>query len=81
MDYEVIRYRIETITSRIKEIGGEVQEVIIDEPASLEQIIKTEEQLGVRLPESFKKVLKEFSGNFSLRWFLHDNMEQPNEFR
>jgi len=81
MDYEVIRYRIETITSRIKEIGGEVQEVIIDEPASLEQIIKTEEQLGVRLPESFKKVLKEFSGNFSLRWFLPDNMEQPNEFR
>jgi hypothetical protein len=81
MDYELLRNRIEVITSRIKEIGGEVQEVIIDEPASLEQIIKIEEQLGVKLPESFKKVLNEFSANFSLRWFLPDNMEQPNEFR
>lgn len=81
LDYELIRNRIKAITSRIKEIGGEVQEVIIDEPASLEQIIKTEEQLGVKLPESFKKVLREFSGSFSLRWFLPDNMEKPNEFR
>lgn len=81
MDYGLIRDRIKAITSRIKEIDGEVQEVIIDEPATLEQIIKTEELLGVKLPESFKKVLKEFSGNFSLRWFLPDNMEQPNEFK
>lgn len=81
MDYGLIRDRIKAITSRIKEIDGEVQEFIIDEPATLEQIIKTEELLGVKLPESFKKVLKEFSGNFSLRWFLPDNMEQPNEFK
>ncbi|MFJ7954225.1 SMI1/KNR4 family protein [Lysinibacillus sp. NPDC096418] len=81
MDFELIRNRIDAIASRIKAIGGEVQEVIIDEPASLEQIIKVEEQLGVKLPASFKKVLIEFSGNFSLRWFLPDNMEQPNEFR
>lgn len=81
MDYELIRNRINAITSRIKEVDGEVREVIIDEPATLEQIIKTEELLGVKLPESFKKVLKEFSGNFSLRWFLPDNMEQPNEFK
>ncbi|PEJ58789.1 SMI1/KNR4 family protein [Bacillus sp. AFS002410] len=81
MDYELIINRVKAIASRIKEIGGEVQEVIIDEPASIEQIIKTEEQLGIKLPESFKKVLIEFSGNFSLRWFLPDHMEQPNEFR
>jgi hypothetical protein len=81
MDYESIRNRIGAITTRIKDLGGEVQEVIIDEPATPEQIIQTEEQLGVKLPESFKRALIEFSGNFSLRWFLPDNMEQPNEFR
>lgn len=81
MDYVLIRHRIETITSKINELGGEVQEVLIGEPASLDQLLKTEEELGVKLPESFKKVLKEFSGNFSLRWFLPDNMKQPNEFR
>jgi hypothetical protein len=80
MDYVLIRHRIEAITSKINELGGEVQEVLIGEPASLNQLLKTEEELGVKLPESFKKVLKEFSGNFSLRWFLPDNMVQPNEF-
>ena len=78
MDYELLKERIEIITSRIKEIGGEVQEVCIDEPSSLEKIIQVEKKLGVKLPNSFKKVLLEFSGNFSLRWFLPDDMELPN---
>ncbi|WP_219375604.1 SMI1/KNR4 family protein [Bacillus mycoides] len=81
MDYELLKERIEIITSRIKEIGGEVQEVCIDEPSSLEKIIQVEKKLGVKLPNSFKKVLLEFSGNFSLRWFSPDDMELPNEFR
>ncbi|QQP81866.1 SMI1/KNR4 family protein [Bacillus sp. TK-2] len=80
MDYELLKERIEIITSRIKYIGGEVQEVCIDEPSSLEQIIQVEEKLGIKLPNSFKKVLLEFSGNFSLRWFLPDDVELPNEF-
>ncbi|QTD40409.1 SMI1/KNR4 family protein [Sporosarcina sp. Te-1] len=81
MDYELIKERIETVVSSIQQIGGGVQEVVIEEPVSQEQILQTEEQLGVKLPKSFKKVLQEFSGNFSLRWFLPDNREQPNEFR
>ncbi|MGQ0455240.1 SMI1/KNR4 family protein, partial [Bacillus sp. SS-TM] len=80
MDYELLKERIEIITSRIKYIGGEVQEVCIDEPSSLEQIIQVEEKLDIKLPNSFKKVLLEFSGNFSLRWFLPDDVELPNEF-
>ncbi|TKI88901.1 SMI1/KNR4 family protein, partial [Bacillus cereus] len=50
MDYELLKERIEIITSRIKYIGGEVQEVCIDEPSSLEQIIQVEEKLGIKLP-------------------------------
>ncbi|MGG5735639.1 MULTISPECIES: SMI1/KNR4 family protein [Bacillus cereus group] len=80
MDYELLKERIEIITSRIKELGGEVQEVCIDEPSTLEQVILVEETLGIKLPNSFKKVLLEFSGNFSLRWFLSDDMQIPNEF-
>lgn len=55
MDYELLKERIEIITSRIKYIGGEVQEVYIDEPSSLEQIIQVEEKLDIKLPNSFKK--------------------------
>lgn len=78
MDYTLIRKRIEEITSRVKEIGGKVQEVMIGEPASREQITEMEARLGVKLPVSFKKVLEEFSGEFSLRWFLPD--ERADEF-
>lgn len=80
MDYELLKERIEIITSRIKELGGEVQEVCIDEPSSLKQIIRVEEKLGVKLPNSFKKVLLEFSENFGFHWFLPDDIELPNEF-
>jgi hypothetical protein len=81
MDYELMIKRIQMIINRIEEMGGDIREVILDEPASLEQIIKTEAELGVKLPESFKKVLVEFSSYFSLRWFLPDEMEQNEEFR
>jgi hypothetical protein len=81
MDYQRLIDRIEVIAARMNELGGEIQEVILDEPATLEQITQTEEQLGVKLPESFKKVLLGFSGHFSFRWFLPDELEQPNEFR
>ncbi|QCR34374.1 SMI1/KNR4 family protein [Lysinibacillus sp. SGAir0095] len=81
MNDELIKKRIEIIAARIQEINGEVPEIIIGEPASLEQITQTEEKLGVKLPDSFKTVLTEFSGHFSFRWFLPDNLEQPDEFR
>ena len=81
MDYRLLKERIEIIASRMQQIGGEVQEVVIEEPASIEEIVQTEEQLEVKLPESFKKVLTEFSGNFSLRWFLPEDMDPPHEFR
>lgn len=81
MDYNLFRKRIDTITERIKELGGEVQEVVIDDPATLDEIREVEMKLNVELPESFKKVLLEFSGNFSMRWFLPDDLKMPDEFR
>lgn len=80
MDFELFNKRVHSITSRIQQLGGKVQEVVIDEPASPEQIMQMEEQLGVMLPKSFKQVLQEYSGNFSIRWFLPDNLERPHEF-
>ena len=81
MNYEIIKEQIEIITARIQEIGGDVPEIIIGKPASLKQIAGIEEKLEVKLPSSFKKVLTEFSGNFSFRWFLPDDLEPPYEFR
>lgn len=81
MNYEQIKKRIEIITDRIRELGGEVAEIIIADPATREHIRKTEQKLGVSLPDSFKKVLTEFTGHFSLRWFLPDDIEHSEEFQ
>lgn len=81
MDYESIRTRIDKLVARINDIGGEVQEVYIGEPATPEQISKIEEQLGVKLPISFNKVLTEFSGNFSFRWYMPEDLVAPEEFK
>lgn len=80
MDYNLLKKRIEIITDRIKEIGGEVQEIIIGDSASLEQIQEIEQQLGQSLPSSFRKVLQEFASHFSMRWFLPENIDIPEEF-
>jgi len=81
LDYAILRKRMEIISKTIEQLGGEVLEVFIDQPASVERINEIEITLGYELPKSFKKVLLEFSSHFSLKWFFHDDMERPYEFR
>ncbi|WP_422660593.1 SMI1/KNR4 family protein [Paenibacillus sp. EC2-1] len=79
--FELFRERIDRIANRIREFGGEVQELIIKDPATKDQIQSVENKLGVLLPESFKYVLLNFSAEFSFRWYLPDNFELPYEYR
>lgn len=81
MNYDCLRKRIEIISITIERLGGKVSEFIIDQPATEEKIIQIEKLLGYKLPTSFKKVLLEFSSHFSFKWFFHEEMEIPNEFR
>ncbi|WP_182540344.1 SMI1/KNR4 family protein [Fontibacillus panacisegetis] len=81
MSFEIIRERIDRIASRIIDIGGEVQEIVIQDPATENQIELVEHHLGIALPNSFKHVLLNFSSDFSFRWFLPDNLELLNKFR
>lgn len=79
--FEVLRARIEQIARRIEEIGGEVKEVIIKDPATELKIQWVEKKLGVRLPESFKYVLLNFSAEFSFRWFFPKDYYLPGKYR
>lgn len=79
--FELFRERIDRIANQIREIGGEVQDLKIEEPATVDQIESIEHKLGVSLPESFKHVLLHFSAAFSFRWFLPDDFELPDKYR
>ncbi|TCI22509.1 SMI1/KNR4 family protein [Exiguobacterium sp. SL-10] len=81
MNYELLETRTHAIASRIQQLGGDVQEVVVENPISEEQIFQMEKRLGVQLPESFKRVLQEFSGGFSFYWSLPEDLVTPHEFR
>lgn len=79
--FETFKKRIELTADRIEEIGGKVQEIIIEDPATEEQILSVERELGVLLPESFKNILLNFSAAFRFRWYFPDDFKLSNQYR
>ena len=61
-------------------IGGEARDLKIEQPATEDEVLSVESKLGLRLPETFRKVLIEFSSSVEFNWFLPE-IELPNEFR
>ncbi|MCA0757319.1 SMI1/KNR4 family protein [Paenibacillus sp. N4] len=81
MNYEEWKRRIERIALRIQEIGGQVHELVIEEPATEAQIVEVERKLGFPLPTSFRSTLLEFSSHFSFSWFLPDDFKLSGKCR
>ncbi|QUE87319.1 SMI1/KNR4 family protein [Exiguobacterium alkaliphilum] len=81
MNYVSFENRVHSIASRVEQLGGEVGEVTIAEPASSDEVLQMEKRLGISLPKSYKRVLLEYAGEFSFYWSLPDEMERPHEFR
>ena len=55
-------------------LGGEVREYSIAEPATEDDVRYVETKLGLRLPNSFRTVLLEFSGRVQMEWVLPDGL-------
>ncbi len=51
--------------------GGEVSPLLIEQPASEEEIVKVERALGYRLPVSLRRVFREFSAGFEFDWTFY----------
>src|SRR5690242_12480694 len=50
-------------------------------PASEAAVRAVEEELGLALPPSFRRVLLRYSGSLDIAWQLPDNAAPPEEFR
>lgn len=57
--------------------GGEAGGLIIVEPATEQEVQSVEAEVGMRLPESFRTVLLQFSSRVELAWDLPDDAEPP----
>ena len=81
MNYNSFKERINTIKCAVAQVEAKIIGEFIGPVATIEEINRIELTIEQELPFSFKKVLLEFSSNFSFKWFLHEDMELPNEFR
>lgn len=81
MNYDSFKERINTIKYSVAQVEAKIIGEFIGPVATLEDINRIELIIEQELPSSFKKVLLEFSSNFSFKWFLHEDMKLPTEFR
>ena len=65
----------------IEALGGEVEELRMDSPASPDAVEAVERRLGVALPVAFKDVLIGFSKHARFCWRLPEDFPLPDEFR
>ena len=79
VDYRILSHRIANIIEQIHAIGGDVSQVKIEVAASPQQIAQCENQLGCKLPESFKQVLVAFSSALYFRWVFPDDFQLVGE--
>ncbi|WP_303802810.1 SMI1/KNR4 family protein [Alicyclobacillus macrosporangiidus] len=68
--------RWQSAVTACTQMGGDGQ-IMIAPPATIEQVIGVEGSIGCRLPDSFRKVLLEFSAAVEVSWELPDDVEPP----
>lgn len=68
------------IAGLVEEYGGTVTGPVIGRPATEEEICTVEARLNAKLPNSFRKVLAEFSGSVCFNWFLPEEVGRPEAF-
>ncbi|WFD11924.1 SMI1/KNR4 family protein [Tepidibacter hydrothermalis] len=80
-NYKALVYKWEQILDKVKVFGGEARELVIEPPATKEEIENKEKVLGLSLPISFKEILLNFSRHVEFNWYLPEDANLPNEFR
>lgn len=65
--------------SAIDKLEGNVEELVVLNKASIEDVKAVEKELGYELPLSFKNVLTEFSSEVDFTWYLPDELEMSED--
>lgn len=73
--------RMKATAMCIDKLGGRILKFNIKPKAEEEEIKKVEEQLGFRIEENFRTILKEFSKGIEIYWTLPDSIILPEELK
>ena len=71
--------RLRGLHRHLTSVGFDVRDLIFEPPAQETDILSVEQDLGVSLPPSFRKVLTETSRHVEFRWFTPDGLDFPRQ--
>ena len=79
-NFELFKKRLNLFLEKIEDLGGEVEPLTIEKPATEEEIKAVEAKLGYTLPPHFRKVLLENTAHLEFWWYIDDFTEEDEDF-
>ena len=79
-NFELFRKRLNLFLEKIEDLGGEVEPLTIEKPATEEEIKAVEAQLGYTLPPYFREVLLENTAHLDFYWSIYEFLEKNEDF-
>ena len=71
-NFELFKKRLNLFLEKIEDLGGEVEPLMIEKPATEEEVKAVEAQLGYTLPPHFREVLLENTAHLDFYWDIND---------
>ena len=71
-NFELLKKRLNLFLEKIEDLGGEVEPLTIEKPATEDEIKAIEAQLGYTLPPHFREVLLENTAHLDFYWDIND---------
>ena len=71
-NFELFKKRLNLFLEKIEDLGGEVEPLTIEKPATEDEIKAVEAKLGYTLPSHFREVLLENTAHLDFYWDIND---------
>ena len=75
-NFELLKKRLNLFLEKIEDLGGEVESLTIEKPATEEEIKAVEAKLGYTLPPHFREVLLENTAHLEFGWDIDDIIDE-----
>jgi len=77
-NFELFKKRLDLFLEKIEDLGGEVEPLTIEKPATEEEVKAVEVKLGYTLPPHFREVLLENTAHLEFWWDIDDIIDEED---
>ena len=77
-NFELFKKRLNLFLEKIEDLGGEVEPLTIEKPATEEEVKAVEVKLGYTLPPHFREVLLENTAHLEFWWDIDDIIDEED---